>query len=56
VRDADACGAERAEHLVRDHREQRDRLDSIVARLDDATRPGDLECRKICAIRSARGS
>ena len=47
LRDADAWGAERAEHLVRDHREQRDRLDFIVARLDDATRPGELVARDV---------
>ena len=46
LRDADAWGAERAQHLVRDHREQRDRLDFIVARLDDATRPGDDVARE----------
>ena len=47
LREADAWGAERSEHLVRDHREQRDRLDFIVARLDDATRPGDLVARDV---------
>jgi iron-sulfur cluster repair protein YtfE (RIC family) len=47
LRDADAWGAERADHLVRDHREQRDRLDFIAARLRDATRPGDLVARDV---------
>src|SRR5215472_2873155 len=36
LREADAWGAERAELLVRDHREQRDTLDFALARLNDA--------------------
>lgn len=47
LREADAWGAERAEHLVRDHREQRDRLDFIVACLDDSTRPAKLVAQDV---------
>jgi iron-sulfur cluster repair protein YtfE (RIC family) len=47
LREADAWGAERAEHLVRDHREQRDRLDFVVERLDDSTRPAELVAQDV---------
>jgi hypothetical protein len=47
LRDADAWGAERAELLVRDHREQRDLLDFAFARLRDGTRPAHLVAQDI---------
>jgi hemerythrin-like domain-containing protein len=47
LREADAWGAERAQHLVRDHREQRDLLDFIVARLDDSTRPAEIVAQDV---------
>jgi len=47
LREADVWGAERAELLVRDHREQRDTLDFALARLHDGTRPAAVVAQDV---------
>ena len=47
LREADAWGAERAERLVRDHREQRNLLDFVLGRLHDPARPAEAVARDI---------
>jgi len=50
LRDADAWGRERAERLQGDHREQRELLDFIVARLRDRERPGPVVARDVAGL------
>jgi hypothetical protein len=50
LREADAWGAERAERLVRDHREQCQLLDFAIARLRDAARPAALVARDVIGL------
>jgi len=50
LREADAWGAERGERLIRDHREQRELLDFLVARLRDATRPAEIVVGDVCHL------
>lgn len=50
LREADAWGAERAERLVADHREQRELLDFVLLRLRDATRPARVVVSDIQAL------
>jgi hypothetical protein len=50
LRDADAWGAERAERLESDHREQRALLDFLNVRLHDETRPAALHVRDVAHL------
>ena len=47
LREADAWGEERAERLTRDHREQRDLLSFLNARLRDEAQPAALVARDV---------
>jgi hypothetical protein len=47
LREADAWGAERADALIRDHREQRDLLTFVDTRLRDEAEPAALLARNI---------
>ena len=47
LRDADAWGEERAERLTREHREQRELLDFLNARLRDEAQPAALVARDV---------
>jgi iron-sulfur cluster repair protein YtfE (RIC family) len=47
LREADAWGAERAERLMRDHREQRELLDFLNARLHAQAQPEALLARDV---------
>ena len=47
LRDADAWGAERADQLTRDHRDQRELLEFVNRRLDDEGHPAALLVRDV---------
>jgi hypothetical protein len=47
LRRADAWGEERAEHLDRDHAEQRELLTHALERVEDPTRPAELLARNL---------
>jgi hypothetical protein len=50
LREADAWGAERAERLLRDHREQRELLEFLNGRLQDEGQPAVLVVRDVTQL------